>query len=341
MTIQPVSFSLYDADFPRFAAELGASFERYGFAVVGDHDLPPAVIDDALLDTKSFFALPAEEKMRSRIAGAQGQRGYTPFGVETAKGAEHFDLKEFWHVGRELPAGHRFRDHMPDNVWPEHPPGFREHLQRFYDALDSLGERVLRAVARHLRLADDFFDAPVRDGNSVLRLLHYPPVSETGPHVRAGAHEDINVITLLLGAEEAGLEIRERDGSWLAGEPAARRHRGQHRRHAAAADQRRAALHQPPGGEPGARAPGRSALLDALLPALRVRLRDPDVAGLRVAGEAGPPPGADHRRRLPPGAPARDQARLSPRIETARKLKSRQRMLLPSGPGERRLRRRA
>ncbi len=219
MTIQPVSFKLFDSDFPRFADELGRSFERYGFAVVGDHDLPQPVIDDALADTKAFFALPTEEKMRAKIAGAQGQRGYTPFGVETAKGAEHFDLKEFWHVGRELPAGHRFRDHMPDNVWPEHPPAFREHLQRFYDALDSLGDRVLRAVAHHLRLPDDFFAGTVEDGNSVLRLLHYPPVSEGGPNVRAGAHEDINVITLLLGAEEAGLEIKERDGSWLAVNP--------------------------------------------------------------------------------------------------------------------------
>ena len=183
--------------------------------MVADHDLPQPVIDDALADTKAFFALPTDEKMRSKVAGAQGQRGYTPFGVETAKGAEHFDLKEFWHVGRELPAGHRFRDHMPDNVWPEHPARFREHLLRFYDALDSLGDRILRAVAHHLRLPDAFFAPTVDHGNSVLRLLHYPPVSETGPHVRAGAHEDINVITLLLGAEEAGLEIKERDGSWL------------------------------------------------------------------------------------------------------------------------------
>lgn len=215
MTIQPVSFTLYATDFDRFAEALGRSFERYGFAVVADHDLPQPVIDDALADTKAFFALPTEEKLRTKVAGAQGQRGYTPFGVETAKGAEHFDLKEFWHVGRELPAGHRFRDHMPDNVWPEHPPHFREHLLRFYEALDSLGHRVLRAIAHHLHLPDDFFAATVDHGNSVLRLLHYPPVGETGPHVRAGAHEDINVITLLLGAEEAGLEIRERDGSWL------------------------------------------------------------------------------------------------------------------------------
>ena len=219
MTIQPVSFTLHDRDFDRFSRELGASFERYGFAVISDHDLPQPVVDQALEDTKAFFALPTEEKMKTRLAGAQGQRGYTPFGVETAKGAEHFDLKEFWHVGRELPARHRYRDHMPDNVWPDRPAHFKEHLLGFYDALDSLGNRILRAIAHHLQLGDDFFEATVDHGNSVLRLLHYPPVSETGPHVRAGAHEDINVITLLLGAEEAGLELKERDGSWLAVNP--------------------------------------------------------------------------------------------------------------------------
>ncbi len=219
MTIQPVSYTLYDREFGRFSAELGRSFERYGFAVVSDHGLPQPVVEAALADARAFFALPTEEKLKTRIPGAQGQRGYTPFGVETAKGAEHFDLKEFWHVGRELPPGHRFRDHMPANVWPERPPQFREHLLAFYDALDALGDRLLRAIAHHLGLDDGFFEPAVDHGNSVLRLLHYPPVSETGPHVRAGAHEDINVITLLLGAEEAGLELLDRDGAWLAVNP--------------------------------------------------------------------------------------------------------------------------
>jgi isopenicillin N synthase-like dioxygenase len=222
MTIAPVSFRLYDADFARFAADLGASFERYGFAVLSDHPVPQAVIDEALADTTAFFALPVDEKLRYRIEGGMGQRGYVPFGVETAKGAQHHDLKEFWHVGRDLPPGHRFRDHMPDNVWPDaEVPGFRPHLVALYAALDGLGNRVLRAVARHLRLDDDFFAPTVEQGNSILRLLHYPPVPQDGPHVRAGAHEDINVITLLLGAEEAGLELLDRDGKWLAVNPPA------------------------------------------------------------------------------------------------------------------------
>ena len=216
MAITPVSFTLYGQDFDRFARELGASLQRYGFAVLSDHPLPQPMIDAALTDTKAFFALPTETKLKYRIEGGMGQRGYIPFGIETAKGATHHDLKEFWHVGRDLPAGHKFRDHMPDNVWPDADvPAFHPDLKALYDAIDGLGNKVLRAIARHLELGDDWFAPTVEQGNSILRLLHYPPVPEDGPHERAGAHEDINVITLLLGAEEAGLELKEKDGSWL------------------------------------------------------------------------------------------------------------------------------
>jgi isopenicillin N synthase-like dioxygenase len=213
--IEPVSLALYERDFDAFAQALGRSFARYGFAVVADHDLPPALTEGALERTRAFFALPEEAKRRYHVSGGAGQRGYTPFGVETAKGAAHRDLKEFWHVGRELPPGHPFRAFMPDNIWPEEIEGFREHVSGLYAGLDALGVRLLRAIARYLKLDDAFFDAPVRLGNSILRLLHYPPVPPDAPGVRAGAHEDINVITLLLGAEEAGLQVRDRDGRWL------------------------------------------------------------------------------------------------------------------------------
>ena len=165
--------------------------------------------------TRAFFALPEEIKRRYKIPGAGGQRGYTPFGVETAKGAEHFDLKEFWHAGRELPPGHAYRAVMPDNVWPDEVADFHTYVGGLYYALDALGNKVLRAIARHLGLTDDYFESTVHLGNSVLRLLHYPPVPEDGPNERAGAHEDINTITLLLGAEEAGLQLREKNGEWL------------------------------------------------------------------------------------------------------------------------------
>jgi D,D-heptose 1,7-bisphosphate phosphatase len=214
-SIEPVSFTLHDRDFDAFAQALGSSFARYGFAVVSDHDLPAAQVDEALALTKAFFALPDAVKHRYHVPGGGGQRGYTPFGVEAAKGAAHRDLKEFWHIGRDLPPGHPYRATMPDNVWPTEIDGFQPALSSLYAGLDDLGRRLLRAIARYLKLDAQFFDEPVRLGNSILRLLHYPPIAADAPGVRAGAHEDINVITLLLGAEEAGLEVLDRDGRWL------------------------------------------------------------------------------------------------------------------------------
>jgi isopenicillin N synthase-like dioxygenase len=213
--VAPVSFRLYGEDFAAFAEALGRSFARYGFAVISDHGLDQGRIDAALADAKAFFALPQAAKRRYQIAGAFGQRGYTPFGIETAKGAEYYDLKEFWHVGRELPLGRPHRAAMPDNVWPAEIAGFREHETWLYDALEGLGDKLLSAVARYLGLETDWFAPATHLGNSVLRLLHYPPATFDGPNVRAAAHEDINTITLLLGAEEAGLELLDRDGAWL------------------------------------------------------------------------------------------------------------------------------
>src|SRR3712207_5037880 len=122
------SVSLADADRDRdaFAQELGESFERYGFAIVRDHGIPQELIDRAEEKARAFFALPEEVKRKYAIPGGGGARGYTPFGIETAKGHKAHDLKEFWHVGRELAAGHPFRDTMADNVWPEEVPGFRD-----------------------------------------------------------------------------------------------------------------------------------------------------------------------------------------------------------------------
>lgn len=213
--IEPVSLTLYDRDFEAFSQALGASFARYGFAVVADHDLPGDLVEGAIGRAKAFFALPDHIKRRYHIEGGAGQRGYTPFGIETAKGAAHRDLKEFWHVGRDLPPGHPLRRYMPDNIWPAEIDGFHAYVGGLYAGLDELGLRILRAIAHYLQIGDHFFDEPVNQGNSILRLLHYPPIAADAPGVRAGAHEDINVITLLLGAEEAGLEVLDRDGRWL------------------------------------------------------------------------------------------------------------------------------
>jgi len=214
-----VSMARQAEDPDGFAQAFGESFQRFGFAMVADHGVPQHLIDRAWAMTKAFFALPEEEKRRYHIEGTGGARGLTPFKTEIAKGATYVDLKEFWHVGRELARGHRFEEFMPANIWPDRPEGFKETFLDLFQALDEAGDRLLSAIARYLKLAPDWFDPAVKDGNSVLRLLHYPPVDENAPEVRAGAHEDINLITLLLGAEEAGLELLDRDGQWLGVKP--------------------------------------------------------------------------------------------------------------------------
>ena len=198
-----------------FAAEFGESFERFGFAVVADHGIDAKLIDRAWDETEKLFALPEKEKRSYHQTGGGGARGYTPFKTEIAKGAKAVDLKEFWHVGRDLPAGHRFAKDMAPNVWPDRPEGFKDTFVELFAAFDTAGDKLLSAIARHLRLKPDWFDPAVGDGNSVLRLLHYPPIPADAKGERAGAHEDINLITLLLGAEEAGLELLDRDGKWL------------------------------------------------------------------------------------------------------------------------------
>jgi isopenicillin N synthase-like dioxygenase len=214
-SVASVSLAASDRDPLGFAEELGNSFERYGFAIISDHGIPPDLIARAEEKAKAFFALPEEVKRRYKIEGGGGARGYTPFGIETAKGATAYDLKEFWHVGRELPKGHPYAELMAPNVWPQEVQSFHDTFLELFAAFDKAGLRILEAIARHLGLAPDYFADTVRDGNSVLRLLHYPPIPGDGPNVRAGAHEDINTITLLLGAEEAGLQLLDRDGNWL------------------------------------------------------------------------------------------------------------------------------
>ena len=199
------------------ADELGRSFAEYGFAVVRDHGIPQDLIAAAEAAAKAFFALPDAAKRAYQLPGGGGARGYTPFGTEKAKDAAVFDLKEFWHVGRDLPAGHPLAAFMAPNVWPAEIADFRTVMSALYAAFETTGLRVLEAIALHLGRPRDFFAPSVADGNSVMRLLHYPPLGEGAPEgaIRAAAHEDINTITLLLGAEEAGLELLTKRGEWL------------------------------------------------------------------------------------------------------------------------------
>lgn len=220
-SLSAVSLAMAEDEPDAFAERIGRSFSDWGFAVVADHGIPAELIARAETMSRAFFALPEEVKRAYHIPGGGGARGYTPFGTESAKDSDISDLKEFWHIGRELPPGHQFEPYMPANIWPEELDGFRETYLEMFAAFDKAGARILEAIARFLDLPPEFFVDTVRDGNSVMRLIHYPPVPEDSPAVRAGAHEDINTITLLIGAEEAGLELLDRQGNWRAVTPKA------------------------------------------------------------------------------------------------------------------------
>ena len=173
------------------------------------------LIDGAYDAFLRFFALPADVKMKYHVAGSGGARGYTPFGVETAKDSRYPDLKEFWHIGREIPRDSKYRRRDAAEHVAGRSAGFpRRPVTRLYDALDQLGTRVLRALALHIDLPEDYFDDKTNFGNSILRPIHYPPITAPDiPNVRAGAHEDINLITLLVGASAGGLEVLSREAS--------------------------------------------------------------------------------------------------------------------------------
>ena len=217
MTLETLPILSLNDDEARFTQEIGENFERFGFAMVCDHGLDPGVVARGWDLTRAFFALPEQTKRQYHMPGMAGARGYTPFGREVAKGENRGDLKEFWHIGRDLPDGHPLLSpSMPTNIWPDHPEGFTETFRAMFAELDRAGRTILSRIAVYLGLPASWFDPVVDLGNSVLRLLHYPPVtSDAYGAVRAAAHGDINLITLLLGAEESGLELLDRNGQWL------------------------------------------------------------------------------------------------------------------------------
>ena len=206
----------YDTDREAFVAELGAAYREFGFCCISGHGIPRQDIDAAYDDFVRFFALPDATKRKYHVPGGGGARGYTPFKVETAKDSKLPDLKEFWHIGREIPRDSKYADVMAPNLWPEEVPGFKKHGYGLFEALDSLGSRVLKALALHIGQPEDYFADKTDQGNSILRPIHYPPIEQDNiPNERAGAHEDINLITLLVGASAEGLEVLTREGKWL------------------------------------------------------------------------------------------------------------------------------
>ncbi len=207
----------FDTDREAFVAELGAAYREWGFCGIRGHGISDDLIQGAYQSSKDFFALPEAIKMQYHQKGTGGARGYTPFGIETAKDSKFPDLKEFWHVGREIPADSVYANIMTPNLWPSEVPNFKTHLYGLYQALDVLGSKVLSALALHIKLPEHFFADKTNFGNSILRPIHYPPItSDDIPNVRAGAHEDINFITLLVGASAAGLQVLSQKNEWVA-----------------------------------------------------------------------------------------------------------------------------
>jgi isopenicillin N synthase-like dioxygenase len=194
---------------------LGEGLQRFGFVILDQHGVRPELVTRAYDAFQRFFELPPEVK--SRYSGVEGgARGYTPFGVEHAKDHPVPDLKEFWHVGQELAVDHPFRSEYPGNVWPVEVPELRDVAIALYRGIEASADTMLRCVAEFFDLPPDTFAGMMRDGNTILRAIHYPPVpAETHPDaVRAAAHEDINLVTLLVEATESGLEILS-EGRWI------------------------------------------------------------------------------------------------------------------------------
>jgi len=199
-----------------FTRALGRAYREYGFVGIREHGLGDALIDEAYARFREFFALPDEVKQRYHQPGGGGRRGYTGFGVEQAKDHDKPDLKEFWHVGREIDGENPHPDILLPNIWPDEVPGFREAALALYGELDNLGRRILSAIALDLELPRDWFASRVDVGNSILRPIHYPPIRDAQPgQVRAARHEDINLITLLIGSKEQGLEVLNKRGEWV------------------------------------------------------------------------------------------------------------------------------
>jgi len=192
------------------SGELGKAFREIGFVGVQGHGISDEVRDRAYEMTRRVFELPVATKKRCEVPGSGGGRGYTAFGIEKAKDQDVADLKEFWHVGPEPVA----YEGMLPNAWPEEVPEFRPAMIDLYAALGRAGQKLLTLVAMHLDLPADYFADKVDAADTIMRPLHYPPLSgQVG--VRAAAHEDINVITLLVGSHEPGLEVLNRDGGWV------------------------------------------------------------------------------------------------------------------------------
>jgi isopenicillin N synthase-like dioxygenase len=214
--IPVLSIGDFDGQAGEFSRALGKAWREFGFVGIRDHGIDEALIDRAYAAFREFFALPADIKQRYHQPGCGGARGYTGFGIEQAKDHDVPDLKEFWHVGREIEGDNPDPEVLLPNAWPGEVADFKPAAMGLYNALDALGARILSALAVEMDLEADWFADKIDYGNSILRPIHYPPIEQAVPGaVRAARHEDINLITLLIGSREQGLEILTRDGQWV------------------------------------------------------------------------------------------------------------------------------
>ncbi|KQC33585.1 flavonol synthase [Nonlabens sp. YIK11] len=200
----------------KFIDEIGKAYEEIGFVALKNHFLSDELVEKLYAQVEKFFQLPVETKESYERPELGGQRGYVSFGKEHAKGKKEGDLKEFWHFGQEPSDDADLTETYPDNVKVKELPEFNKTGMEAYRMLEKTGIYVLRALALHIGLQENYFDHWASNGNSILRPIHYPPItSEPENAVRAGAHGDINLITLLMGASAPGLQVQRRDGEWL------------------------------------------------------------------------------------------------------------------------------
>ncbi|WNH12339.1 isopenicillin N synthase family dioxygenase [Thalassobellus suaedae] len=200
----------------KFVDAIGKAYEEIGFVALKGHFLDDTLADNLYKEVKHFFELPVETKQSYEIPGIGGQRGYVSFGKESAKGKKEGDLKEFWHFGQYVEDDDKLKAEYPDNVIVNELPEFNKVGKEAYQMLEKTAKYVLRALALYLGLDELYFDVYIHNGNSILRPIHYPPITqEPDEAVRAAAHGDINLITLLMGAQGRGLQVQNHEGEWI------------------------------------------------------------------------------------------------------------------------------
>ncbi|PVD51116.1 flavonol synthase [Terrimonas sp.] len=220
MNIPSVDLSQFTQGTPEskkaFVEQLGKAYEEVGFVAVKNHGIPDELIQSLYQNVQQFFSLPLQKKTGYEIPGLAGQRGYTSFGREHAKGSEAPDLKEFFQYGQTVEDGDVIKEEYPDNVVVDEIPAFNPVFLNAYRAFEKSGKALLQAIALYLDLDEDFFDDKIHNGNSILRAIHYPPIlREPASAIRAEQHEDINLITLLVGASADGLQILTKQNQWV------------------------------------------------------------------------------------------------------------------------------